>query len=77
MSRAANFAPATASICCAGHAQKEGTGHAEDLHSSCQAIDGNSHRSCVLFVDFPTGPRLDVSVQRYPARLMHPRHATV
>ncbi len=39
------------------------TGHAEDVHSSCQIIDGNSHRFCVLFVDFPTGACLDVSVQ--------------
>ncbi|MBB4396644.1 hypothetical protein GGD62_005771 [Bradyrhizobium sp. ERR14] len=47
--------PATASICCAGHAQQEETGHAEVLHSSCQVMDGISHRFCVLFVDFPTG----------------------
>ncbi len=39
------------------------TGHSEDVHSSCQVTDVNSHRFCVLFVDFPTGARLDVSIQ--------------
>lgn len=47
--------PATASICCAGLAQQGGDWHAEVLHSSCQVMGGNSHRFCVLFVDFPTG----------------------
>lgn len=64
MSRAANFAPGDSFkllcwICPAG-----GLGISEDLHSSCQVIDGNLHRVFVLFVGFPTCARLDVYLQR-------------
>ncbi len=72
MSRAANFAPGDSFkllcwICPAG-----GLGISEDLHSSCQVIDGNLHRFFVLFVGFPTCARLDVYLQRYATRLMRP-----